>query len=361
MPHQLALNKAKIQLMGMSDSVFFTTLLFSLKHSWSEEIQTAATNGLYLKINPAFFMKQSPDQRVGLLVHECLHPALLHPLRCGTRDHKRYNIAGDHVINLMLLARGFKLPANGYADPQYEGMSTEQVYDLLPESSGEYDCDIDVDTDPSEEMITEIQDIIIRASIQSQMQHDKPGTIPGEIQIFLDSLLKPKLPWNRILQKYIQNLTKNDYSFRKPNRRFFPKYHLPSLFSEGLIDLAIAVDASGSVSDEEFKVFVSETNAILRMMKPEKITLVTFDTVIRVVDEVKNIHELSKVKFTGRGGTEIGPVLNWANTNKPKLLLVFTDGDFYFRGMESKVDTIWLVHNNESFKASKGKVIHYTV
>ena len=213
---QHALDKAKIALMGRNDSMFFTTILFSLKFSWDNTIPTACTNGLYLKVNPDFFMEQSPEQRIGLLLHESLHPALMHPIRCGSRDHKRYNIAGDHVINLMLLARGFKLPKNGYADPQYTGMSTEQVYDLLPEDSGEYDCDIDLDTsEPTEELEKQIEEIIIRAAVQARMQ-GCDESIPQDIQVFLDGLLKPKLPWNRILQKYIQNLTKSDFSFRKP-------------------------------------------------------------------------------------------------------------------------------------------------
>ena len=127
------------------------------------------------------------------------------------------------------------------------------------------------------------------------------------------------------------------------------------------MDITIAVDISGSVSDEEFRVFISETHSILRMMKPEKLTLIQFNTQITEISSVNSVQALKNVRFHGRGGTRIGPVIDWANTNKPKLLLVFTDGDFNFYGAKSEVDTLWLIHNNTKFKSTAGKVIHYEV
>ena len=127
------------------------------------------------------------------------------------------------------------------------------------------------------------------------------------------------------------------------------------------MDLAIAVDISGSVSDEDFHVFVSEIASIFRMMKPNKITLIQFDTELHGIDEVRNLQELMKVKFTGRGGTAIEPVLEWANVNKPELLMVFSDGEFGFHGAETKSTTLWMIHNNERFAPPFGKVINYTI
>lgn len=213
----------------------------------------------------------------------------------------------------------------------------------------------------AEALANEIQDILVRASVQSKLNDDKPGTIPGEIQIFLDRLLNPKLPWNRILQKFLQSFSKNDYSFRKPNRRFFPQFHLPRLYGESLINIAVAVDTSGSVSDHEFNRFVTETHSILRMMKPEKITVLQFDTEIKSVHDVRNVQQLMNIQFTGRGGTQIEPVLEWTNANKPQLLLVFSDGYFDFPDLETKVKTLWLIHDNDKFEAPFGKVIHYKV
>ncbi len=359
---QQALNKAKINLMSRADSAFFTTVCFSLKFMWDETIPTAATNGTAIKINSKFFMSLNPEERVFLLIHESMHVAYLHMDRLQTRDPAKFNVAADHVINLMLIERGFQMPKVGLADPIYKGMSTEEVYNLLPaQDPSKTDMDIQPSDIPSEELEQAVQDILVRASIQSKMQNDKAGSIPGEIQIFLDKLLDPKLPWNRILQKFLHSMSKNDYTFRKPNRRYFPDHYLPSLYSEKLTNLAIAVDTSGSVSDTDFLRFISEIHCILRMMKPDKITLIQFDTGIKEVSQVRSVQELSKVAFSGRGGTRIEPVLQWANENKPQALLVFTDGHFRFSNEDTKTKTIWLIHDNKKFVAPFGKTIHYSI
>ena len=359
---QRALDKAKIALMSKPDSAFFTTVCFSLKHVWDNTIPTAATNGTTIKFNPDFFMDLNVEERVFLLLHESMHVAYLHMERVMERNRAKWNVAADHVINLLLIDRGFKMPKKGSANPDYKDLSTEEVYKLLPEQK-ESECDLDIEPgegDPTE-LRQSVEDILVRAEIQSRMQNDKAGSIPGDIQIFLNGLLKPKLPWNRILQKFLYSTAKSDYSFRKPNRRHFPEYYLPSLHSESLVDLAIAVDISGSVSDEQFKRFISEIHSIFKMMKPEKISLIQFDTRIQSIDQIHNLHELSKVKFIGRGGTEIVPVIDWVNKNKPQVFLTFTDGEFRFKNAETKVQSIWLIHENPKFEAPFGRVIHYNI
>lgn len=361
---QKAYDKAKIGLMAKSDTAFFTTIVFSLKLIWDWAIKTAATDGTSIRINPNFFMSLNPEERIFLLVHESMHVALLHMTRLGTRIHKKWNMACDHYINLMLIARGFRMPSCGLADPQFKiCTSADEIYDLLPDPSenSQFEMDLEEPLEPVEEITHEVEEILIRAAMQSKMQGDSPGTIPGDIEIFLNKLLNPKLPWQQILRKYIQNLSKHDYSWRKPNRRFFPNHYLPSMFSEKLMDIAIAVDASGSVSDSDFHRFVSETNGILKMMKPDNITLIQFDSKIKSVDKISNLRDLMNVKFVGRGGTRIEPVLKWAEENKPKLLLVFTDGEFEFYKDDCKINTVFLIHNSPGFKSPFGKVIHYEI
>lgn len=358
-----ALDKAKLALMSTPDTVFFITLCFSLKHKWDETIPTACTNGTEVRYNPGFFLGLKPEERVFLILHETLHVAYLHMLRLAARNAKKWNIAADFVINLQLVERGFKMPKGGLLDYQYAGMSTEQVYDKLPDRDLPEDFDIDLEEYSAEasELEEQVKDILVRAAIQSKQAGDAIGTIPGELELYINNLLNPKLPWNRILQKYLSSLNKSDYTFRKPNRRFFPKHHLPSLFNEKLMDLEVAVDISGSVSDYEFKTFVSEVASIFKMMKPDRITLVQFDTEIHSVNKLKSLNELLQVQFKGRGGTDIRPIIERANALKPKLLLVFSDGGFRFFDETTSVNTLWLIHNHPDFKAPFGKVIHYAI
>lgn len=362
-----ALNRAKITLMSTADSAFFTTLCFNMKHTWSDKIPTAGCNGKDILWNPKFFMSLvNTEERVFLLLHETLHAAYLHMVRRPSNVcPDKWNIAADHVINLQLIARGFTMPTGvnkGHADEKYIGMSTEQVCALLPDNPGKPQWDDLMEPDGDlKQLEGDIADILVQAQIQSQLSNDKVGTIPGEIEIFLNKLLNSKLPWQRILQKYLHSFAKNDYTYKRPNRRFFPQYHLPSLYSENLMDLVIAVDTSGSVSSSDFTRFVSEIHGIMKMMKPGCIKLIQFDTDIKSVNNIKSLSDLIKVRFTGQGGTDIEPILEWANEHKPQLMLCFTDGGFSFPDIASKINYLWLINGGGEFTPPFGKVINYEI
>lgn len=362
-PHDKALSKAKIALMTRPDSTFFLTVCFSLPHIWDDKVKTSCTNGKQIRTNPTFFMSLTPDEQLFILLHETLHVALMHMCRLAGRNPGKFNKAADYVINLMLHMRGYVMPKGGLLDMKFADMTTEEVYAALPDdpSDADFDMDLEESDSPDEELTREIQDILVRASVASKMAEDKPGSIPGEIQIYLNSLLNPVLPWNRLLQKYFNGFAKDDYTFRKPNRRFFPKYHMPSLYSERLMNLVIAVDTSGSVSDHDFHVFVSEVASILRMMKPEKITLIQFDTGIKAVTEIKSIQDLKNCKFTGRGGTDVKPVMSWITDRKPQLTLLFSDGYFSYPDTAPPSELLWIIHNNPGFQVPFGKTVHYSI
>lgn len=375
---QKALDKAKIQLMSTPDTVFFTTVCFSLKHVWDESIPTACVNGIELRINPQFFFQLDESERVFLLLHEVGHVIFLHcTSRQGNRCPRKWNIAGDYVINGMLKERGFKLPRGGLYDPQYVGMSTEQVYDLLPDTPSQPLPMQDVVIGPmpgeqdggkpgqapvtQQDIDNQITDILVRAATQSRLAGEKPGSIPGLVEIFLDRLLSPKLPWQTILRRFLNERIKEDYSWQRPNRRFFPDMYLPSPHSEGLQHLAFAVDTSGSVSDSDFQRFISEIAGVLRQFKPKQLTLIQFDTRIKSIDEIHSVDELMQVKFTGRGGTQITEVLDWTEEQQPQALLVFTDGEFRQEERRLKSPLVWLIHDNPRFQGRMGKTIHYSL
>lgn len=380
---QLALDRVKIALIRENNSTFFATIAFSMKHIWDDSQPTAYVDGVHMGWNPNFFMGMPEDQRLGVMVHEACHIAYDHIGRANVgknRDHDRWNRAADHVINLDLTARGFKLPSFALRDTRFSGMSTEEVYDILEAeeqnqpsmpvpggmsdlrtSSGNGDDDTVGATGMTKDQLQRhVQDIIIRAAIQSKMAGDKPGSIPGEIQVYLDNLLNPKLPWQTLLRRFFTAFSKNDYSWKRPNRRFFPDHHLPSLFSINLQDLTFYVDISGSVLNFQFKIFVSEIAGVLKHLKPKKITIVQFDTRIHHVDTVTSLHELSKIEFHGRGGTHIECILDHMETNKNSLSLVFTDGWFDWPRNTFRHRILWLINDNQRFKPMYGDAIHFS-
>lgn len=356
-----ALQKAKIALMTKPDTTFFITVCFSLKHRFDENVPTACTNGKEIRYNPDFFLKLSEAERLFLLLHETMHVVFLHVTRLNGRNARKWNIAGDYVINYMLTQRGYIMPDGGLLNPKYGNMSTEDVYNQLDDDEENQDFNQDIEEAEGDisELQDELDDILVRASVQSQMANDKPGSIPGEIELYLKSLLDPVLPWDKILRRYMNQNIKNEYSFTRPNRRFLPDVYLPTQYSNSLDNIAIAIDTSGSVSDEQFHQFMSETYNICKSLRPKELTLIQFDWLIRAEDKITSPSDFAKVKFTGRGGTLIDPVIEWAGENRPKLLIIFTDGYFYDCPLDPKLPIIWLIHSQENYQAPYGRVIDY--
>jgi predicted metal-dependent peptidase len=365
-----ALSRAKIALMSRRDSAFFTTLCFSMKYVWNETIPTAQTDGLEIHINPTFWMELHPEEQLFVLVHECCHPAYEHLDRILSYKWNldKGNIAADHVINVDLKLRGFRVPDWVYCDLAYRGMSMEKVYKLLPPQPPQPDKKMDGDINPGKHRTPEekqilkrqIEDILVRAKMASELAKDKPGSIPGEMDLIIKGLMNPKLPWHRIVAKWMRSFDKTDYTWRKPNRRHFPEHHLPSLWGESLMDLACFTDISGSVSDDDYKRYVSEIHGLLKQMRPKKLTFGQFDVTLKQIDVIRNPADLLKVRFHGRGGTRIREVIQWLNKNKPQGALIFSDGDFRFHE-EDKTDVpvIWIVHDRPSFDPPFGKVVHF--
>ena len=117
----------------LKGGAFLSTIFYSMETQYSDEIDTACTDGTHILINKEFFSKLSKDERVFLLAHETMHVALMHTVRLGDRDPDLWNIAGDYVINAELKKSSDlgKMPADGLLDQKYAGMTTEQVYDVL--------------------------------------------------------------------------------------------------------------------------------------------------------------------------------------------------------------------------------------
>jgi predicted metal-dependent peptidase len=372
---QKALDKVKISLLKNKDALFFSTILFALRQRMSWNHPTAATDGLSIYYNPAWFLKLTPAQQIFLVLHEVLHVAYMHMGRLGNRNQKVFNWAADYVINLELVNRGYSMPDGGLLDTAYAGMGAEQVYDKLMQKMKNNEPmpqnGIGEDLMPpppgtSEQEIQEkVKQILVQAATKVKMENLAPGAIPGDLGIQIDNLVNPKLSWQRILSRYYQETAKNDYSWTKPNRRYFPDEVFPTLHSTGMISLAIFVDTSGSVTDGEFSHMVKEMESIFKMCKPESITLIQFDTRVRTVTKLKNLRDLAKCTFTGRGGTRVEQVFEWIQTNKPQLSLIFTDGGFYFpehnftRAQQSR--TLWLIHNNPQWESEFGKTLHYEI
>lgn len=359
-----ALDASKIQFISRKDSVFLTTILFSLRFSWDEAIQTACTNGIELRINPNYFLTLDKDERIFLLAHECYHVAFQHMLRVEGRNFRLWNIATDYVINIMLVDTGMKINPHWLFDEKYRGLSSEEVYNLIEKEPDKWPDDHEHFTEPDddvelERIEREVADTIIRAAMASKAS-DRPGTVPGEIELFLDKMLKPKLPWHRILFNILSEYDQSDYSYRRPNRRYLPDYYLPSLHSESMGEFAVAVDISGSAV-VYFDQFISEIYAIHTKLNPSATQVISFDTLIQNEYTIEEAKDIVGLTLKGGGGTDITPVFEWTEKNKPKTLITFTDGCFELDNsrIPRGIPVFWIIVGKYPFEPKRGKVIRF--
>jgi len=362
------LSKAKIGLISKGNSTFLSTILFSLKTKWEEQIPTAGVDGINLFINPTWWLTLTEPARIGLLAHEAWHVAFEHILRSEQFKKEKYNRAADYVINLVVTKAGYTLPPKGLLDNKYIGMSTAQVYALLKDDPSSnigagYDCDI-----ISTEKLTaekkalvqrKVQDILVKAATATKMESAKQySNIPGDIKLMIDELLNPKLDWKTILANYMTSFSKDDYSYKRPNKRYMPDMYIPTLYSESTGEVAVAVDTSGSVSDDMFTEFLTEINEIKQRLKPSLTTIIDFDTSIKNIHKLQADEDVTGLPFTGRGGTDLTPVFEYYNQAPPEVLIIFSD--LYCQKVQKDpgYPVIWICFDNPNVEVNFGTLIH---
>lgn len=364
-------SKAKIKLMIKEGQAFLSSLVLGLNVKFDESIETATTNGLELRFNPKYINKLSDPELLYIVAKLTWHVAFMHMFRRGNRDDKKWVIACEYAINYHLRKANFQFVSGALEDSKYDGLSAEEIYELLPDEPPESQMPDAISENgngdsggqgqdrpnPSKEEIErKVEDAIIKAAQAAEMQ-GQPGSIPEDIERMKDAFLNPKLPWQVILSNFMTAKAKTDKSWSRRNKRFRNVY-LPSRLGESMGNVNIYVDASGSVSQNEFSAYITEMQDIREKLKPELMKVVAFDTSIKEEFVMEKGEDID-VNFRGGGGTSIECVVKHAEEEETDVTIIFTDG--YFRDEDySRVpnDIIWVIVNNPSWTCPVGEVIH---
>ena len=372
------LSVGKLRLMRTRDTAFFAHILLQLNEEFDTHgVQSCGVDGRSIVYNSDFIRSlKSPDELMFLLMHEIMHIVLEHisPMRRNGRDPQKWNVAGDYVINAELVSAGYTMPEGGLYDKKYEGLLTEEVYDMLPEGmempEGQSDI-IEIGGDASEgsesssggsKPITEqeLKDLITGAYTAQVMAKGDMGKLPGMVKRLVDSWLNPKLPWQNILQRFLNETSNDDFSWKKMNRRMLPHgIYMPSMTGEGLSRIDFAIDVSGSISDKEFHLFTSEVAGVLTQFDPKEIGIMQFDSTHLGTDIVRSIEDFRKVEYLGGGGTCLVDTLQEFKNSPAEALIIFTDGYLSTNLQAPTRPVIWCVYDNADFKQAFGQLIHF--
>ncbi len=375
------MSKAKASL--IIGQPFFANLLMHLREEKLEDdlmkmlYPTMATDGERLLVNPDFVDELTDQELVFVLCHEVMHNAMEHHIRRGARCPDRWNRAADYVINLDLSKFNMTMPKGGLLDPQYDGMSTEQVYNLLEDEgkggggggasdgSGEGNgkgkgcadpgrCGGIIDATGShdkgeiERLSQEQQTRLQQAA--SVTRAKAGGDIPEHLQMLIDQLVKPKVDWRAVLRPFIDSNVSTDSTWSRPNRRHIHNgIYLPGMENTGLGHIVAVFDTSGSVCDPKIVAgFVSELQAAFDENVGD-LTVIYADTRVRGVEEFSSGDEIV-LNPVGGGGTAFSDTFRFIAENilDATCVIYFTDlyvSDF---GEASACPCMWAVWGSDA-------------
>ena len=114
----------------------------------------------------------------------------------------------------------------------------------------------------------------------------------------------------------------------------------------------ILLDTSGSISDTLLKNFLRECKNIIQT---SKVKVGCFDTKFYGFTELRDVSDIDRMEFVGRGGTNFYAAVN-AFTRRVENKIVFTDGCAPMP--EKTVDAIWVVFGNTKINPPGGRVIY---
>jgi len=361
---------------------------------------TTATDARKFYYNPDYIDALSLDQTQYVLAHEALHCALSHFARRRHRIRHRWDVACDYAINPLLLDDGLTPPPGALVDKHFEGMTAEEIYPCIEDNTAEQPMDRHVyddgekdrggdgdggrggpnqdrrrdeapgeqpdtgggqpagaEQDPTRGGAPQPPPLSAREqealSVQWQQrlagaaqQAMQAGKLGGAVARMVDHLLQPQLPWRMLLARYMTATARDDYSYMRPSSRREGTAILPSLRS-AQIDVAVALDTSGSVSDQEIQEFIAEVDGLKGQIRA-RLTLFACDADLaeggpwfyepwEALELPPGLH--------GGGGTRFVPVFDWleGQGRQPDLLVYFTDADGEFPAVEPAYPVIWLV------------------
>lgn len=225
-----------------------------------------------------------------------------------------------------------------------EGSSPQEQTQLSDNNDGSGDAD-------EPQPLTETEKETLSIQWQQRMagaaqQAMAAGKLGESMMRLVDFLLQPQLPWRSLLARYMNAIARDDYTYSRPSSRRGDPALFPSLRSAQL-NVTVALDISGSISDKEIKEFVSEIDAIKGSVRA-RVTLQACDAELAEGGpwEFEPWEEFSvSMKLKGGGGTKFTPVFDWVNMqdSMPDLLLYFTDAQGEFPKVEPPYPVIWLV------------------
>lgn len=349
-------NKVNLSLMEDNEN-FYGYFLFQMEREIRFDISSATSVNFkgakyVMYFNPIIFLELNMKQMETTIKHEILHVISQHLIRAkelkGKYSTLALNISMDVVVNQYLdylppysitleyINNKYDMKLEPYKTFEYYLEKVQTELDLQEENDEGEEVDsnenVIVDFDPERthdmwEESDEVDEKTLNEFTEKFADSAQKGKNPNYIDAMIKSLKNRngELPWNLFLKKLMGTIEANKKkTVTRRNRRQPSRLDLRGELRGHKAEIAVAIDISGSISDEEFKQAIKEVLAIVKSHNQE-ITIIECDKEIRRAYKVKSPRDVQERIATG-GGTKFSPVFEYANNKKINLLIYFTDG-----------------------------------
>ncbi|WGI17063.1 VWA-like domain-containing protein [Methanonatronarchaeum sp. AMET-Sl] len=388
------LEKARVQL--LLNNPFFGHLANYFQFEENTDIKgPITTKGETLVFNPKITEKYNTDELMTSIAHVIMHTALGHIWRRGNRNEVIWNASTDQAVNHLLNASGFTIPNKIELKASFRDKSAEEIYielkkeikekqDTRPKEKQKQNATDNDKKTPKEkeedrvkEKINQYKGASLENTIDSHEKWEKAskkqqkniqeewkrrmteavnhakkdGQLPNSVERTVKKLTKPKVNWRNQLRRYVIQHARDDYNWMKPNRRLLQyNIYYPSARNEKL-EIAVAIDTSGSISQKELETFLSEMKEIIGYTDNYRIILIACDAEIQNYMEInsqettninKTIKDFAK-NLKGGGGTKYSPVLKKLKGKQIQALIYLTDGKCNEKIKKPRYDVIWAI------------------
>ena len=397
---QQRIERAYVRCMQIPKLRFFGSMLLHGETTCTDAVPTAATDGINTYFNPEFVQTLGDKELMFVVIHECMHKVYKHLFiwkKLREEDPLLTNMANDYVINPMIrdldpeerflrIPRYEDGPKKGEVmcliDDKFEGMDSKQVFGVLkkeneekepkrgkgpgpsgppkkkgkneeegkpggPSGGGSYSPKImkraedqhddhNYDEDENTEAANNELDRAIRQAVEVA------GAGADGVAREVMKLLAVETPWQDILAEFIKQQVKGggQTTWRKYNRRLIGSdIYMPSMLDERAGSMVVAIDTSGSISQDIVTKFLSELKAIVTDVVPEKLHLMYWGSTVcaeETYDDMSYATLEDSTKPVGGGGTKPACVQAWVGDGVKTgayqnldAIIVFTDGYFY--------------------------------
>lgn len=318
------------------------------------DISVAAVDGYLgeMYFHPSWNFSQ--EEWTFIYVHELLHVALLHHSRSRGRDPWVWNLACDFVINAWLVEMGVgELPSIGALyDPRLQGMSADEVYDLLLRDGkrckgarGFRGKVGDVLLDRAgrriyRDDVTTLDDLYRRCLTAGMAAQADRGLMPAGLLEEIRSLFSPPPPWDvalgRWMEEHVPSVREPLRSYARASRRQGstpdiprPARYIPQEWLDACT-FGVVMDTSGSMDRELLGRALGTIASYAEARDVPRVRLVLCDAAPYDQGFVSPSDLRGIYPVKGRGGTVLQPAVSFLGS-RPDFpsgapIMIITDG-----------------------------------